>query len=111
VTLRAVLLVFTSLLVMLLSLFVGPALDGPHAEFVLFELRVPRLLVGGLVGAALSLAGACFQVVFNNPLATPSTVGTLAGATLGALVAVAFGVEPQLGGLPLTTLAAFSGSC
>jgi iron complex transport system permease protein len=66
--------------------------------------------VGALVGAALSLAGACFQIVFNNPLATPSTVGTLAGATLGALSALAFGADPELGGMPLTTLAAFAGA-
>jgi iron complex transport system permease protein len=99
-----------SLAVMALSLLVGPSLAGPHADFVLFELRLPRLLVGALVGAALSLAGACFQVVFNNPLATPSTVGTLAGATLGALIAIAFGADPELGGLPLATLAAFAGA-
>jgi iron complex transport system permease protein len=107
---RAFALVVLSLLVMALSLLVGPPLDGPHAEFVLFELRLPRLLVGALVGAALSLAGACFQIVFNNPLATPSTVGTLAGATLGALTALAFGVDPELGGLPVTTIAAFAGA-
>lgn len=109
-TLRVALLVLLSLLALGLSLFAGPALTGPHAEFVLFELRVPRLLVGALVGAALSLSGACFQIVFNNPLATPSTVGTLAGATLGALLAVVFGAESELAGLPVTTLAAFIGA-
>jgi iron complex transport system permease protein len=110
VTPRIALVVLVSLLALGLSLFAGPALTGPHAEFVLFELRVPRLLVGALVGAALSLSGACFQIVFNNPLATPSTVGTLAGATLGALLAVVFGAESELAGLPVTTLAAFIGA-
>lgn len=96
--------------VLVLCLFVGPPLAGPHADFVLFELRVPRVLVGSLVGAALALSGACYQLLFNNPLATPSTVGTLAGATLGALAAIVFGVEPELGGLPFTTVTAFIGA-
>lgn len=107
---RSVALVAASLLVLGASLFVGPSLSGPHGDFVLFELRIPRLLVGTLVGSALALAGACYQILFNNALATPSTVGTLAGATLGALAALAFGVEPELGGLPVTTLAAFVGA-
>jgi iron complex transport system permease protein len=92
------------------SLFVGPKLAGPHAEFIFLELRVPRLLVGMLAGSALALAGACFQIIFNNPLATPSTVGTLAGATLGALFALTLGLDSELGGLPLTTFAAFVGA-
>lgn len=92
------------------SLFVGPALDGPHAHFIFIELRLPRLLVGALAGAALALAGACFQIIFGNPLATPSTVGTLAGATLGALFALTLGVDAELAGLPITTLAAFVGA-
>ncbi|HLV66340.1 MAG TPA: iron ABC transporter permease [Polyangiaceae bacterium] len=99
-----------SLAIVVGSLFAGPALEGEHAPFVLWQLRVPRLLVGMLVGAMLSLAGASFQIVFNNPLATPSTVGTLAGATLGALAALAFGIEPEVAGLPITTLAAFAGA-
>jgi len=109
-TARGALLVLGSIAAIALSVFVGPELAGPHAGFVLLELRVPRALVGALVGAALALAGACFQIVFNNPLATPSTVGTLAGATLGALGALVFGFEPDALGLPATTLFAFAGA-
>lgn len=107
---RAVALIALCTLVLGFASFVGPPLEGPHAEFVWRELRVPRVLVGALVGTALALSGACYQVLFNNALATPSTVGTLAGATLGALVAIVFGVEPDLYGLPLTTLTAFLGA-
>lgn len=107
---RVPLLVLGSLAVLVLCVFVGPSLQGPHADFVLWELRVPRVLVGGLVGSALALCGACYQILFNNALATPSTVGTLAGATLGALAALSFGVEPELAGLPVTTVAAFAGA-
>lgn len=109
-TARIGLLLLLCLAIFLASLWVGPSFEGPHADFVLLQLRIPRLLVGALVGASLALAGASFQIVFNNPLATPSTVGTLAGATLGALVALAFGVEPEVAGLPVTTLSAFAGA-
>lgn len=107
---RLALLLAASLLLPLASLWLGPPLAGPQADFILFQLRLPRLLVGALAGAALSISGAAFQITFNNPLATPSTIGTLAGATLGALVSLVFGVDSQLAGLPLTTLSAFAGA-
>jgi iron complex transport system permease protein len=107
---RAAALVLGSLVLLVACLFVGAPLEGPHARFVLVELRAPRVLVGALVGCALALSGASYQILFNNALATPSTVGTLAGATLGALAALAFGVEPEFAGLPLTTVFAFIGA-
>lgn len=107
---RVFVLAIVSLAVLVACVFVGPALPEAHARFVLLELRIPRVLVGALVGTALGLSGACYQILFNNALATPSTVGTLAGATLGALAALAFGFEPEIGGLPVTTVAAFVGA-
>jgi iron complex transport system permease protein len=107
---RAFALATVCVVITLASVFVGPALEGPHSDFVLRELRVPRMLVGALAGSALALSGACFQIIFNNPLATPSTVGTLAGATLGAIAALAFGVDTEVLGLPFTTFAAFAGA-
>jgi iron complex transport system permease protein len=90
--------------------FVGPALDTPHADFVFWQLRVPRVLAGAVVGGTLGVVGAAFQALFRNPLATPDTVGTTAGATLGALGAVALG--GSIRGLPLpgVTLMAFIGA-
>jgi iron complex transport system permease protein len=110
VTSRRLLLAALCLALTLGTVFVGPSLGGPHGDFVLYELRIPRMLVGALAGAALALAGACFQIIFNNPLATPSTVGTLAGATLGAIAALVFGVDRELFGMPFTTFAAFGGA-
>ncbi|MFZ5889854.1 MAG: FecCD family ABC transporter permease [Myxococcota bacterium] len=107
---KAVALTAACLLATLGTVFVGPSLGGPHSEFVLYQLRVPRMLVGALAGSALALAGACFQIIFNNPLATPSTVGTLAGATLGAIASLAFGIDREVMGLPFTTFAAFAGA-
>ncbi len=99
-----------SLALAALSLWVGPALRPETRDFVLFELRLPRLLVGGLVGATLSISGAAFQAVFNNALATPSTVGTTAGATLGALLVLALDVGGGVLGVSLLTAASFGGA-
>mgnify|MGYP000132648749 CR=1 FL=1 len=77
---------------------------------ILWELRVPRVVLGGLVGAMLAVAGAAYQGVFRNPLADPYLLGVAAGAGLGATLAVAY--LPQLGGWPLSPipLAAFGGA-
>lgn len=108
--LRASMFVAASLLLSALSLWLGPRFAGETRDFVLFQLRLPRLLVGALVGATLSISGAAFQAVFNNALATPSTVGTTAGATLGALLALAFDVGGGVLGVSLLTAAAFGGA-
>jgi iron complex transport system permease protein len=57
-------------------------------EFVVNELRLPRVLVGLLVGASLGLAGALFQAVSRNPLGSPDVLGLGQGATAGALVMI-----------------------
>ncbi|MGD9918522.1 MAG: FecCD family ABC transporter permease [Paenirhodobacter sp.] len=58
---------------------------------VLFDIRLPRLAMGLLVGAALAVAGALMQGLFRNPLADPGIVGTGAGAGLGAVSAIVLG--------------------
>jgi iron complex transport system permease protein len=57
---------------------------------ILWELRLPRVVLGGLVGAALAMSGAAYQGVFRNPLADPYLLGVAAGAGLGATVALAY---------------------
>ncbi|NTV43557.1 MAG: iron ABC transporter permease, partial [Syntrophobacteraceae bacterium] len=59
-------------------------------EAVIFDVRVPRLLAGLLVGAGLSVAGASFQGLFRNPLVSPHILGVSAGAGFGAAVAILF---------------------
>lgn len=61
--------------------------DDSAAGFVLWELRLPRLLAGILVGAALGMAGAIAQSVTRNPLASPDLLGVSAGAALTIVVA------------------------
>ncbi|MFI5759210.1 FecCD family ABC transporter permease [Streptomyces sp. NPDC051569] len=57
----------------------------PGQEFIVLELRLPRVLVGLLVGAALGIGGAVFQSVTRNPLGSPDVIGFGQGATVGAL--------------------------
>lgn len=54
---------------------------------ILWQLRIPRVALGGLVGATLAIAGAAYQGVFRNPLADPYLLGVAAGAGLGATLA------------------------
>jgi iron complex transport system permease protein len=75
---------------------------------ILADLRLPRVIVAGLVGAALSASGAAYQAVFRNPLADPYLLGAAAGAGLGATIAVAFG--PSSAFAFAVPLAAFVGA-
>jgi iron complex transport system permease protein len=75
---------------------------------ILANLRLPRVIVAGLVGAALSASGAAYQAVFRNPLADPYLLGAAAGAGLGATIAVAFG--PSTAFAITVPLAAFAGA-
>lgn len=65
-------------------------LDPALAEIILFELRLPRMLMGLLVGASLGLCGAGLQGLLRNPLAEPGLVGASSGAALGAVVVFYF---------------------
>jgi iron complex transport system permease protein len=106
---RSALVALLSLSLLALAVLVGPSLEGERGAFILRELRVPRVLVGALVGGTLGLVGACFQTLFANPLATESTVGTTAGATLGALSALALDL-PGGAGFTSVFLASFAGA-
>ncbi|QFT60387.1 Hemin transport system permease protein HmuU [Sulfitobacter sp. THAF37] len=81
---------------------------------VLFDIRLPRLAMGVLVGAALAVSGAVMQGLFRNPLADPGIVGVGAGAGLGAILAIVLGALlpgwiTELTGHQLTPIAAFLG--
>ncbi|BBU56922.1 heme ABC transporter permease [Mameliella alba] len=81
---------------------------------VLLDIRLPRLTMGILVGAALAVSGAAMQGLFRNPLADPGIVGVGAGAGLGAILAIVLGAllpawVQELTGNHLTPFAAFLG--
>ena len=71
----------------LLALARGEALPEA-ARTVLWNLRLPRILAAVLVGACLAAAGAAFQAMFRNPLASPDLLGVSAGASLGAVLGI-----------------------
>ena len=76
-------------------------------EGVLLDIRLPRLLLGMLTGAALAVAGAVMQALFRNPLAEPGLVGVSVGGAVGAVGAIVLGYDQQ----PLVLAgAAFVGS-
>jgi cobalamin transport system permease protein len=68
-----------------------PAGMSEQEALILAELRLPRVIVAGLVGASLAASGAAYQAVFRNPLADPYLLGAAAGAGLGATIAVGYG--------------------
>jgi iron complex transport system permease protein len=78
-------------------------------EAIVTEIRLPRVVLGALVGAMLSGAGAAYQGVFRNPLADPFLLGVAAGAGLGATLAVAYG-SGDVAGIDVLPLAAFAGA-
>lgn len=57
---------------------------------IIFNIRLPRIILALCAGAGLSVAGASFQSLFGNPLATPDTLGVAAGASFGAVLAIFF---------------------
>jgi len=67
------------------QLFQGPM--GTDAQILLYH-RIPRVVLGLLVGGGLALAGASFQVVLRNPLAEPFTLGATGGSAVGAVIAI-----------------------
>ena len=79
----------------LLVAAIGAPWSGPDADpelVILMAIRVPRVLVAALVGAALAVAGAQMQGLFQNPMASPDVIGTSTGAALGAVLAFVLGL-------------------
>ncbi|TPW13336.1 MAG: ABC transporter permease protein [Acidimicrobiaceae bacterium] len=96
---------------LVLGVMIGPAGNWGSASWnIIWNVRMPRVVLAGLVGAMLSLAGASYQGVFRNPLVDPYLLGVAAGAGLGATIVFAVGRSSTSGWLidPLP-LAAFLG--
>jgi iron complex transport system permease protein len=103
-------LAVAALVAFALSLATGPSgfgfgSGGDAAGLIFWEIRMPRAVLGALVGGALGLSGAALQGYLRNPLAEPSLVGVSGGAALGAVLAIhlglsqAFALALPLGGL------------
>ncbi len=103
-----------------LSLLIGPVPTSVHHLWdfifhhdqtyatIFVNLRLSRALLALLVGASLSLSGAILQGYFQNPMAGPFVVGVSSGASLGAVLAIYFGLSLQLLGFSLQSIFAFA---
>ena len=78
-------------------------------DAILWQLRLPRVILGAIVGGTLAAAGAAYQGVFRNPLADPYLLGAAAGAGLGATLTVAYAPASALTG-DVLPVAAFGGA-
>lgn len=99
-------LVFISLFLFILSLSIGSSFIHPLAviqyltgfgngehDFILNELRLPRVLLAFLVGAALGVSGLILQGIIRNPLASPDIIGITGGASVGAVIFLVYFAE------------------
>ncbi|RJO63255.1 MAG: iron ABC transporter permease [Myxococcales bacterium] len=77
---------------------------------ILVSARLPRVLLAAFSGAALAAAGAAFQALLRNPLATPYTLGVASGGAFGAVLAIKLGLDFAVFGLSGTPLFAFAGA-
>ncbi len=78
---------------------------------IILEIRLPRVVLAGLVGAALAVAGATYQGLFRNPLADPYLIGVSQGASLGAVIGFLVPGSVVLAGFGVIPLFAFLGAC
>lgn len=98
----------------MLSQLPGVELEGTwsrNTEIIVLDTRLPRILLAGIVGLALAVAGATYQGLFRNPLADPYLLGVSQGALLGAVIGFTLPFDSQgLAGQSLIPLFAFIGA-
>jgi len=115
-------LIFTGFLLLLLlalaaSLALGEAMLTPveiwravlgagdeSSRIILFDIRLPRTIVGLFVGAGLGASGVVMQAYFRNPLASPGLLGVSSGGALGAVLAIVLGSAPGVFSVPLASV-------
>ncbi len=108
----------TAITLLIISIWCGVAIGSVHiplevlwnkaadetAANILWKIRLPRVLLAGLVGASLAIAGAAFQGLLKNPLADPYTLGVSSGASVGAVLTIFFSISlPVVGHFTLPT--------
>ncbi len=108
-------------LILLVSIVIGLAVGSQHIDpaslfsdsfsrTLFFRLRLPRVLLGLVIGASLAVTGGALQALFRNPLADPYTLGVSGGGALGASIAIALGWSARIAGIPLVFVASFAGA-
>lgn len=79
-----------------ISILIGKGSTMKNAETVIWNVRLPRIILSALAGSGLAVAGCAFQSLFSNPLATPDTLGCANGASFGAALGILLGL-PSIG--------------
>jgi iron complex transport system permease protein len=89
----------------------GASFDVPRqTDAIVWDIRLPRVLLAGVVGATLAFSGAAYQGVFRNPLADPYLLGVAAGAGLAGAIAIVLDAPLNYGGFSLLPLVSFAGA-
>ena len=86
-----------------------PTSGGIESD-IFWMIRIPRVCVSFLAGAALAVSGMVFQAMFRNPLATPFTLGVASGASLGAAIYIRLGLLFSVLGISGMSISAFTGA-
>jgi iron complex transport system permease protein len=81
-----------------------------RADAIVWEIRLPRVLLAGVVGGALAFSGAAYQGVFRNPLADPYLLGVASGAGFAGALAIVLDLPLSSGGFSLLPLVSFAGA-
>lgn len=89
-----------------LAIFSGKAGSQSITSTIVWQIRLPRVILAATVGATLALGGLVFQALLRNPLAEPYILGISGGSAVGAIIGLLLGLSP----FPGVPLAAFSGS-
>lgn len=87
--------------------WMGIAPEARSASHVVMDLRFPRIIGAVLVGAALSVSGAAYQVMFRNPMVSPAILGVSAGAAFGTALAILWSIPAFF----VHTITFFGGMC
>ncbi|MDF2791029.1 MAG: btuC, partial [Neobacillus sp.] len=99
--------IFTIIEILMSKIFGSISLDqiDPMFSSIVLNIRLPRVILAGLVGASLAIAGAAFQGLLRNPLADPYTLGVSSGASVGAVLTLFFQLSiPVIGSFTLPLL-------
>ncbi|HYM16501.1 MAG TPA: iron ABC transporter permease [Dehalococcoidia bacterium] len=95
----------------LLHHLLGADVGAPAlADTIVWQIRLPRVIMAALVGCTLAYSGAAYQGVFRNPLADPFLLGVAAGAGLAATIVIVGPVPASWGPVSLITIASFGGA-
>jgi len=79
-------------------------------RLIIWDIRLPRVLLAALVGGGLAAAGVVLQALFRNPLSDPQVLGISSGAAFGASIAIAFGISFSVAGISSIWMFAFAGA-